>query len=512
MAKKTFNLAPIVCNFLLLTFLCGTVQAEQKAKQTVLLITIDSLRPDFLGTYNPEKKISPNLDKFAGKSFQFTNAYSPASWTKPSLASMFTSSHFSQHLVGYLSTFSMNQEGPDHDKIAAYKKLLENMEGVKFDEKKFELFERRAKRIPESFPFLPELMKGYQRAGLTGNPNLLKQDGFERGWDEFQYISEDPDLKNISKQGFWKSSTPEINEKVLKFLDKNKTENVFIWAHYNDVHYPYGRQGKFAENVYQKHFDVLSKNSGPVRTQELFSKAKYDPKTKEVLVDLYEAGISQFDQDMGELFSELDKRKLTDQMLIIVTADHGEEFFEHGEFKHGNNLYNETIHIPFLVKIPNQNSHVVVQTPVSLTDIAPTILDFSQVLPPKEFVGRSLMPIFKGETVPDRPIFSEQAFTNIKDLVAVISNRLKMIIDLQTGQEQIFDLSKDPKEQSAISGDFKNIYSKRLRKHFENNIPKLVPLGVLLYQQDLKKDYVKEDVDPDQYKETLDKLKALGYL
>src|SRR5690606_22134505 len=146
---------------------------------------------------------------------------------------LFTSSHLSQHFASYLISLSMNNDRPEKSEILNYKKLLEKIAGTEFEEKKFELLEKRAKKIPTDFPFLPELMKDFKRAGLTGNPNLLRQDGFERGWDEFQYISEEVSLDKISKHGFWKSSSPKINEQVLKFLDENKSENIFVWAHYN---------------------------------------------------------------------------------------------------------------------------------------------------------------------------------------------------------------------------------------------------------------------------------------
>lgn len=500
--------------FLLSIFLSfpQIAKPEETPKKTILLITIDSLRTDSVGVYNPKKKTSPSLDKFAKKSFQFSHAYSPSSWTKPAMASMFTSSYLSQHFAGYVAFFSMKHDYPNKDKILRYKKLLEDKSGTKFEKNKFEIFENRARKLPKSFQFLPELMQGYKRAGLTGNPNLLKQDGFDRGWEKFKYISEDPNLEEISKLGFMKNSTPKINKEVLKFLDENKSDNVFVWAHYNSIHYPYGRKGKFADEVYKKHLAYLPTGSGAERILELAEESKTDPKAKDVLVDLYEAGIKQFDQDIGELFTELEKRKISDQMFVIVSADHGEEFFEHGEFKHGNNLYNETISIPFLVKIPGQNSHVVVKDPVSLIDIAPTILDFTNSEIPKEFAGKSLMPILKGENMPQRPIISEHGFANFQDYAAVISGNLKLIVNLHTGDQKVFDLSKDPGEQKPFSGKLEKIYSNRLKKHLKAEIPELLPIGVLLYRQDLKLDYWPGQIDPEHYKKSLIRLKALGYL
>jgi arylsulfatase A-like enzyme len=400
-------------------FICIEISnAEKAGRQIVLLITIDSLRTDSVGSYNPEKQITPNLDKFANKSFQFSNAYSPANWTKPAMASMLTSRYFSQHGLGYPTGLGESESNPNQDKIAEHKKQLEALSGIKFEDEKFKKLERRARKLHCSFLFLPELMGNYRKAGFTSNPNLLKQDGFERGWDEYQDIPEDSSV--LTKEGFWESTTRKINEQVLRFIDQNKSNNVFIWAHYNGIHYPYGRKGQYAKDVYQKHLTYLSSGSGPERILSLAKKYPQDPNVKDVLVDMYEAGIRQFDQELGELFSELEKRKISDQMLIIVTSDHGEEFFEHGEFKHGNNLYNETISIPFLVKVPGESSYVVVSSPISLLDVAPTILDFANTEIPRTFVGKSLMPIFKGQDFALRPIFSEHGFAYLRDYAAVI--------------------------------------------------------------------------------------------
>jgi arylsulfatase A-like enzyme len=507
MAQQLIKLSLLILSIFAHFSFIQIVKAEESPRKIILLITVDSLRQDSFGLNNSKKNLTPNLDRLVENSFEFSHAYSTSSWTKPAMVSMLSSRRVSQHLVVLSNYFKFSQETTSKEN--KYFETLQKSGGIEFKEKMLELTKLRGENIPPTTILFPELLKDFKRLAVVGNTNLLTVNGFDRGWDEFHYL---PEAENPIT--FFKSVTPQINKQILEFIDNHKSENVIIWAHYNDVHYPYGRKGRFLNEARKKHKGVISNAPLLDIYAQLFSRAPSETGAHEALVDLYESGIKQFDHDLEKLFAGLRKRNLFDQSLIVLTSDHGEEFYEHGEWMHGNNLYNETLAIPLLVKLPGQTSHVVVEEPVSLVDIAPTILDFCETKTPKEYVGRSLMPIFKGREIESAPMISGHAFMNLKDFISVISKNKKLLLNLNTGGGEIYDLNSDPHEQHPIKGDFANIYSKRLRKLFVGNVPALKPVGVLLYEQATKEmEQIKSiPEDPEEREKIIKRLKTLGYL
>jgi arylsulfatase A-like enzyme len=187
----------------------------------------------------------------------------------------------------------------------------------------------------------------------------------------------------------------------------------FLWLHFYEAHYPYERHEgiDFGDSEYQRYL-------GEVRW---------------------------IDDQLGRLFAELGTLGLADDTAIVFTADHGEEFGEHGGKWHGD-LYPEDLHVPLLVHVPGGAPRAL-DVPVSLVDVAPTVLDLLGVAVPAGYDGDSLVPFLEGETPPaDRFAFAE-VFPDVKvprRLVTLIERDWQLIVDFELGVRELFDLRKDP--------------------------------------------------------------------
>ena len=193
----------------------------------------------------------------------------------------------------------------------------------------------------------------------------------------------------------------------------------------------------------------------------------YDAKMVQATEDLYDAGVLHLDMQLREFFATLNRRGFLDHAVIIFTADHGEEFNEHGLMGHHKSLYESVIRVPLIIALPGQRTHHEVNDLVSLTDIAPTILDLVGIAPPVPFEGQSLVPVLPQPVDPWwsraywrrrwAPVMprSEFAFSELikpADAMrqspherAVVADSGKLIVGIN-GERQTYDLTADPAE------------------------------------------------------------------
>jgi len=167
-----------------------------------------------------------------------------------------------------------------------------------------------------------------------------------------------------------------------------------------------------------------------------------DPRDLEHIVALYDGEIAYVDYHIGLIVKELKKLGIFDRTLIVVTADHGDEFFEHGGKGHRNTLYDEVVKIPLIVYLPEKISSAVrIRNQVSIIDIAPTILDLAGILVPGRMQGSSLAPLLKEETIPD----DRYAMLELGSILrALRSKSAKLLFNTRALQTIIFDLKADP--------------------------------------------------------------------
>ena len=287
--------------------------------------------------------------------------------------------------------------------------------------------------------------KQFRTVGLHSNPFLSRYFGYNRGFDVFREFLGAKEEKryreklaaNLRKRlsernplhrmlrlvakydSIRKKEKPYIGAEklannILKYLETKKEDKLFLWAHFMDVHHPYLPDRTDIE-------ELSLKDTTSLRKAFLFLKMRDSPELvseKEVTIlrDLYDAEIYCVDRQIGRILSRMEKSDLLGDTLIVVTADHGEEFAEHGDFTHGvyknkPRLYDTHLHVPLIIHCPNE-SYYDVSSCVSLLDLAPTIVDILGYPKFDGFAGKSLLQLMrtKEDNQEDRSFFAEHEY------------------------------------------------------------------------------------------------------
>ena len=325
----------------------------------VLVVVVDTLRADHLSGYGYSRQTSPNLDHLAQMGVLFEEAFSAASWTLPSHASLLTGRYPLEHGA---------EKGP---------------------------LDGRYPTIGESFR-----NRGYRTGAFSANSFFFcRRMGLGRGFVHFDDYSGSliqaavrtcygRDLEALLNRLGLKifpvrRTAPEVNGSFLRWVDSRPGKPFFAVLNYFDVHDPY-----FPPQPYRTRFSKL-RNPGGIIDESLASHTV--PATAEELqgeVDAYDGAIAYTDDQIGQLLAELKKRCLADNTLIVITADHGESFGEHGLFIHGNSLYREQIRVPLAFYWPSGIPQGVrISHPVSNAAIPATLVELT------DSYGKPVFPI-----------------------------------------------------------------------------------------------------------------------
>lgn len=274
--------------------------------------------------------------------------------------------------------------------------------------------------VPDQAILLPELLRdeGYQTFGVVSSSFLSRQWNFDQGFSRFED-------ENVS--GLLSITSPEVTKAAIKMIQRrDPAQPFFLFVHYFDPHFHYNDHSKFD-------FSDVKNKARPSETEagQLF--------------DAYDSEVGFTDHHIGKLLEYFRKQDLFDEALIVFTADHGEEFLEHGGWKHAHSLYEEVIHVPLLLKLPRSRTGRVEDKQVGLIDVFPTIAEVLGIDVEHPISGASL---FTEAEV--RPVFSETSRNN--NLQAVIYRGHKAIVDLTDGEKwQLYDLSSDPGERLDLA-------------------------------------------------------------
>jgi arylsulfatase A-like enzyme len=271
---------------------------------------------------------------------------------------------------------------------------------------------------------------GFTVLGLTGNLFVSDDFGLASGFD-----------------ALWYSDRPAESLVLLagRALENWHGEDLALLIHFQDAHHPYAPPAPF-DTVFD-----------PAFTGEVVSR---DPKQLEHTKALYDGEIAYTDHEIQALLRGLKARGLFRQAVIVYTADHGEEFLDHGGWAHARTVYEELLHVPFALRVPDVPARRVPQA-VSLLDVAPTVLDALGVPPPASFQGQSLLPFLRGRPRPWDPVYAEtQRNSERHHLVAVRDGSLKYILGTRPGlasppeilSEELYDLATDPGEKRPLKG------------------------------------------------------------
>jgi len=380
----------------------------------VLLVSLDTLRADHLGSYGYERPTSPRLDALARAGVRFLDASSTSTWTLPAHASLLTGRYVDAHGV--------RDEG---------------------------------RRLPRSVPTLTDVFAraGWETACVVNSFYLSRRFGLQRGCRQELYVQESVDRVAPST---W------VTDQALAWIDElagsdapssSGRERLFLFVHYYDVHSDYAALPPHRRAFERPYDGTLEGTTAELRAVQE-GEARLAPRDAERLADLYDAGVRQTDAELGRLFDGMRERGLWDRSLIVVTSDHGEELLEHGGVLHGRHQYQEQLRVPLLMVGPGLPEDRVVETPVSLVDVAPTVLDVVGLLPPGPLDGLSLRPLWSpdGDAAPfrDRVLFSESRHGLERPVQtwAARLGSLKRIVG-PDGRGRLYDLAEDPGETGA---------------------------------------------------------------
>lgn len=392
---------------LLLVAACGGRDAPTRPAAPppdVVLVVVDALRADRLGAAGYAKAITPNLDRLAGEGVLFTRAYAHATWTKPSIATLFTSVYPSEHGLVRLG----------------------REEAGRFVTEK----------LPRAATTLAERFRagGYQTLAVVNQVHLQEKLGFAQGFDRYEW--------RRGKSAF------ELNAILRDALAGADARPLFAWVHYLDVHWPYNSRlpGKRAPELGAT--AMAHEPPQGLEWVEAWHREHYDEATAAALEARYDHEVAFVDAAIGELVEILAARGRWRDTLLLVTSDHGESFGAHGPLMHGHLPYEEQLHVPLLLRLPERPDRPTGRRaqPVGLVDVAPTLLDLAGLEPGEPPMrGRSLRPAIEGAALDDRPVFAQT-----EGAWSVRRGDSKLIA-LETGGFELYDLAADPRERTNLA-------------------------------------------------------------
>lgn len=459
--NHTIKRAALVLVILLLVLNAGIYMVGTSGGASgpnIVYIVIDTLRYDSLGCSGYFRDTSPAIDRLAGEGVVFKKAYSSAPWTKPSVASLFSGLSPNRH-------HAVDARGT----------------------------------LPEAVPVMAEILKneGYRTLFFSGKNNFIgKTFNFHQGFDFY--------LNGSLK-------ARKLTDRVLSVLEEEQGNRFFAYIHYMDVHLPYNwnrfnylftpqkKDALFVPGVSRHKFIKRKTAAGKVSAED-----------KAYLKALYDGQVRYVDEYVKEIVTWLKEKDMFDNTLLVITSDHGEEFWEHRNFEHGHTLYDELIHVPLIVA-GNKLTKAVVERPVRLIDLLPTVLKIAGIkadgyrlegidLFDKSNDGKPVPPVFVTNT-----LYGPEKYGLIRGGVKLILNTT----DLKEGRKEIIGFSsKVPMECYDLSGDpgeTENLAAADTEREKLAGLKRM--LGEFINKKSIfKGKRVKLD------KKTKDQLRTLGYL
>jgi len=380
-------------------------------RPNIILVSIDSLRADHLGAYGYAKPTSPFIDRLASEGAIFRTAISSTSWTLPAHAALFTGLADSAH--GTVTPKS---------------------------------------RLAESYDTLAERLgaEGYTTIGLYSGPFLHPDFGLAQGFGRYLDCTSfgvgERDPRRSHSASHRDVTNPVLLSRAKDVVAQLGEEPYFLFVHMWDVHYDLiapAKYRKMFDEGYRGSFDGRDFRHAPGFTVGM------DEADFAHVLALYDAEIRYTDDTLAAIIALLEAAGRLENTVIVVVADHGDEFLDHGDKGHRHTLYQEVIRIPLVVWMPGRIAPIAVETPVSITDVAPTLLELAGAAPLPEAMGRSLAAALDGNPLEPKPVLAElSAPPRVPNSTALLHNGEKIIVDHARNKAIYFNLERDPYERS----------------------------------------------------------------
>lgn len=392
-----------------------------KKKYNIIIYVIDALRPDHLNIYKYPRPTSPFISSHAREGYIFSNAFSISAWSRPSIGTLLTSLYPVFHGASNRSSY-----------------------------------------LSKNVITLAEVLKNcrYKTAAFIANGNIFDPGlNFDQGFHYFRPIT-------TNSQG--PPSAHEVIKAVRSWLHRYAQGETpfFLYIHTVDSHEPY--------RYLPHHFE------------EMKNITLFPPRVKEIIIsrphmedyfNRYDASIRYSDLNFGRFYKELKALNLINKSIIILTADHGEEFIDHGSHGHGGRLFIEHIKVPLIIWLPERiNKQKYIKELVSHLDIAPTIVNLIGLQPPSYWQGKSFAELMTKE----KPMYQKRELYFMEELddnklYAIIYNNFHYILRLKPKFEEfLFDLEKDPFELQDITQEnslILNILKNKLLNFIAETMP-----------------------------------------
>jgi arylsulfatase A-like enzyme len=438
------------------------LKRSRPSRPNVLWITMDSLRADHLGCTGHGQAHTPNIDALAREGALFMDNISQSTYTRISVPSMITGKY--PIILGLRKIYG--------DLDSTHVTLAEALSAEGY------FTHAIAEPWPTSF------FQGLETSN-TGS-----------------------------------SATARKTRWCLESLDQLDDRPFFIWLYYWDPHLPYTPPATFMR-LFQidaaQDVDVSRVATGFGSTSMLLHQLNQGQTSltqaeRNHLVKLYDAEIALVDSKIKKLVEKLKELDLWDNTMVVLNADHGEAFGEHGRYYHGHTIYEEEVRVPLIVKPPRPMAEgKVINGPVRNLDIMPTILDYCGIPAPADIQGQSLRPFMESDVSPNLPAYIETLSPQRKShQMAYRDDRYKLIYNLPHGDDELYDLVADPGERNNLLAEGATAEEHRapaiqLEAQLRGKL--LETLGAKAISS-LKLQETPDVIDP----ETMEQLKALGYI
>gem|GEM_PF-3283850 len=421
----------------------SSVDRQNDNRPNFVILLVDALRPDHLGAYGYDRPTSPNIDALALDGIVFENAFAQSNCTTLSTASLLTSRFPLDAKEAHSSYFSIKPG------ISTIFKELDNI--------------------------------GYQTAVFTQNALVHWDYHYDEGVDSFLVGSK---------------SKPMGND-VSGWISDYRDAPFLIYVHYMDVHADYQPPtellSKFVPRDYQPIEPAVQLGKARDMEDSMSKGHSYGEKDKEYTIGLYDGTIAYTDQQIGQLIARLKTLGLYNNTVILVIADHGEEFWEHGGLRHSSTLYDEQLRVPLILKPPLHLDRKAerISSLARLIDLYPTIMQLTGLTIPPDIEGIYLL---DAELEKNLSVYAETP-----EMVAIRTREWKLIDKIGNNKDELYNLKLDPREKINVIAKHPDI-SARLQgeiKHFKKNRTS----SKSIEQRPKKLD-----------QKTIDRLRALGYL
>ncbi len=474
-----------------------TPAAADSTSPDVVLISVDTLRADRLGAYGRSPTLTPEMDRLASEGVVFARTLASSPWTLPSVASMLTG----------LSSLDHGAGAPLSSGLTFLRSPLE----------------ARFTTLAERFA-----AAGYRTRAVVSNPFLSVEMGMAQGFEQFEtpfatalgaiFMTDLPLgrllLTLFPLEGWADFRAEGLTARALEWIEEEDPAPLFLWVHYIDPHSPYRADpadidlSTMIEEARQIPPPVLEDGTvvGESFAATSFVRAGLiwmSPEDRRRIEDYYDRSVRYLDRQLGSLFQALRQRSGGREVVLALTADHGEEFWDHGQFEHGHDYYREVTEIPLIFwgpeRIPAGRR---VESPVGLVDVGPTLLAAAGLpVPPPEQPdqGRSLERLWRnpagGAEDLDPPRTSGR---NLYGLPAVLLEQGPWRYILRAnGVQELYDVTRDPAErhnlaaeEAELAGLFRQLLEPRLAYYLGSSEQPVQPIS----------------------EETLRALRSLGYV